>query len=467
MRRAALCAAAAAALAVGVPPATAPANETDQFTLPLDRPFADLGPYFTAVHYRVLESAVARLNDGIDRVRWMSDEQQRRAELRQYHDPAVVASAVRYQFLPGFIDTIAMENALLSGLAAEAFPGCVVAHKQPDWIYLFAHLPIDPRNLALMFQSSTIKVYGSYMGTDKIAHFHDLGHIYYLNYLRRVRAGMSEEEATAWVVNEFANGPISEGAIIGLFASGVFSNADLASNYVGMKFYRNLTEPVVVKGELRPPMLVLVGDHWALNHHVRPESDFFEPFVSDHFNEALNPSLFEWGLRREIQRRITRNAANIVTFYAERDGRPRDIAYFDNLARELGTYYGEDYGGRGEVGVNLLSVGSTCLASLEGIEPPAAGTGTATATAQRRGGRSAPLPEWVRGMELGSRPLAEAEWIRGRRLIGEPIEVARAAPPAAGGEEVPAAITVVGGGRGLVAAHGDETEEDHRRPRAD
>ena len=46
-------------------------------------------------------------------------------------------------------------------------------------------------------------------------------------------------------------------------------------------------------------------------------------------------------------RALQSRAKSIVQFYTQKDGRPEDPAYFDNLARELSTYYGEPYGHSG------------------------------------------------------------------------------------------------------------------------
>src|SRR5437899_4569078 len=43
-------------------PRAAAAHETDQYTMPLDRPMADLGDYFDAVHFAALQAAVGKLN---------------------------------------------------------------------------------------------------------------------------------------------------------------------------------------------------------------------------------------------------------------------------------------------------------------------------------------------------------------------------------------------------------------------
>lgn len=369
---------------------TALANETDQFLLPLDRPMADVGRGISRAHYEVLESVVRSVNRQIEDAQEMRAATDRTSRLERLHSPRLLADKVRAAFGPGFFETIGMESALRRGSVKEAFgDDQLTAFKQSGWIYSFAHLPIDPRNIPLLLPSSTIKVYGYYVGTDKFGHFHDLGHYYFGDYLGKRRAGKSEEEAVREVVTWYSRGVLAETTTIGFLATGICSNGDLLANYMGFKFYRNLTEPVMLKGSLAPPLLVRVGGYWELNTHVRPDSDFFEPFVSDHWNEALNPCVYEWGLRAAVERKLRDKADDILQFYCEVDRRPREAAYFKRLAEELSSYYGESYGYFGNPS-EIMSIATTCFrepdegGEAQGSQPPAASGSSST------GGQQAP-----------------------------------------------------------------------------
>ena len=338
------------------------ANETDQFLLPSDRKFVDVGRLITVAHHNVLVAVTGSLNEQIRRAQDIGDPAERRERLKALHSPRRLADGVRAEFGQGFLETLEIESSLGSTLARSAFPGSeYIAFKRLDWIYFFAHWPIDPRNIPLLFQSSTIRVHGHYVGTDKFGHFHDLGHIYFCDYTSKRAAGKSEEDAVHEVVGAYSRGVISETALIGFVATGVCSNADLAVNYLGLKFYRNLTEPVMLEGREAPPMLVLVGEYWQLNTHVRPDSDFMAPFFSDHWNEALNPCVYEVGLRNAIRRKLDTRAGEVLDFYCGVDGRPRDAAYFTGLAKELSSYFGEDYGYYGDAST-VMSIGTACFA---------------------------------------------------------------------------------------------------------
>ena len=343
----------------------APANETDQFLLPLDKPLADVGRCMSRAHYEVLESVTRQLNGQIRAAQMMKPGPRRTERLEPLYKPRVIANKVREAFGPGFFETIGLEDSLRTQAARRALGDRGIgAYKRSDWIYAFAHLPIDPRTIPMLLPSSSIKVYGSYVGTDKFGHFHDLGHYYFCDYLSKRNSGTSEEQAVQEVVANYSRGLLAETTTIGFLATGICSNADLLANYMGFKFYRNLTEPVMLKGELVPAMLVQVGGYWELNSHVRPDSDFFAPFVSDHWNEALNPCVYEWGLRWTVERRLRDKADEVLGFYCGIDRRPREARYFADLAVELSSYYGESYGYFGDP-AEMMSIATTCFPEQE------------------------------------------------------------------------------------------------------
>lgn len=351
-----------AALVVGVACFGVHANETDQFLLPADRPFADVGPLISGAHHSVLVAVTEDLNEDIRRAQRITDPERRRARLESLHSPRRLADMVRHEFGPGFFETLGVESVLKGRRAREVFPEeAYVSFQRPDWVYSFAHLPVDPRNLPLLLPSSTIRVYDHYLGTDKLGHFHDLGHYYFCDFLSKRSAGKEADEAVREVVDTYSRGVISERGVIGFVATGVFSNADLVANYMGFKFYRNLTEPVMLQGREIPPLLVTVGEYWRLNTHVRPDSDFMTPFFSDHWNEALNPCVYEWGLGNAVRRKLRNRADEVLAFYCDADGRPRDPQYFADLVQDLSTYHGENYGYLGDP-AEIMCIANACFA---------------------------------------------------------------------------------------------------------
>jgi len=203
-----------------------------------------------------------------------------------------------------------------------------------------------------------------YFGADKLTHFHQLGWSYYQSYRSFRRAGLNEAEAYRKVLHRYAHTAfLAERNLFGTICTGVYSNGDMAVNHVGFKFFLNLTGRVVLKGQEREPLVVRCGVFWRVNHHVRPQSGWLAPFFSDHWNEALNPSLYDPTMRPGIRRVLRRRADSIVQFYTGKDGRPSNPAYFEDLARELSTYYGEAYGHSGHF-EKLMNIGTTCFPAL-------------------------------------------------------------------------------------------------------
>jgi len=123
-----------------------------------------------------------------------------------------------------------------------------------------------------------------------------------------------------------------------------------------------------LKEQEREPLVVRCGRFWRVNHYVRPQSGWLGAFVSDHWNEALNPSLYDATMRPGIRRVLHSRADHIVRFYTQKDGRPNDATYFVNLARELSTYYGENYGHSGQF-EKLMNIGNTCFSVIRQHAP--------------------------------------------------------------------------------------------------
>lgn len=345
-----------AAIAMLLPAALA--TETDQYTVPSGKRFADLGPHFTRQVYDNLvlttEFLNARIDDALKRdpsgelaVRW--------------YDPAEVAAATRRRFPQAQLLIEGLEGDLYRAKWRKSHPGQVIAHRELQSIYSGRSL-LDARQFFTWHFSSTIRVGEVYLGTDKIGHFFDKGAILAGHYYKERARGMSVEEAEASVV-ELGSGshPIfSEATLLGWWSSGVYSNADLACDYLGHLFYRNVTEPLMVGGELREPMLVRDGQHWRLNDHVRPDSDFFTVFIDERFDEALNPNLYRPGLREHVLKGLPARREALLAWYADENGAWRSSEWFRAKGRELATYYGRDYGHCGRFG-DLVNLGDELL----------------------------------------------------------------------------------------------------------
>jgi hypothetical protein len=248
-------------------------------------------------------------------------------------------------------------------------------------IYEHAFTPFDYRVFSRWFFASTIKVYGVYFGTDKIGHFTDMGIAYYCTWQQARANGATEEQAMAAAVRLGTQGPGSEDGWLGLMANGDYANGDLAANYLGFLFYRNIAEPTFVKGTLRAPMVVRDGVYWRIADHIRRDSDFFAIFVSEHLDEALNPGFFDESMRPGLREAVKDRAQAILWRYRDEHGSIRSRQYFQRKIAELSTYWGADYGHRGTPS-DLVSIPNCCF-----------GAGNENLLAQKRGGTTDPTPD--------------------------------------------------------------------------
>ncbi len=82
-----------------------------------------------------------------------------------------------------------------------------------------------------------VQINGVYLGLDKLAHFASTGRRYFKRYLKRLRAGDTEIEATQSAIRY---GLLNEASVLGWWASGVFSYGDMEANYQGLRFYKKL-----------------------------------------------------------------------------------------------------------------------------------------------------------------------------------------------------------------------------------
>ena len=338
---------------------SAPAPETDNFYLPLDTEMADLGLYLEAVHTLAIEKAVRTVNARIEIALGIKDDRLRAKLLQRCHDPGTLGEAFMNQFSHSYFEGTMVEHALKSKSARAAFPRQLTVQKNL-WLNFSSHLPLEPRQILMLAQCATVKAYGVYFGTDKLVHFHSVAWSYYQVYRSHLDTGCPPEEAVRKVIHRYSRADLlAETTLFGMIATGIYSNADLAANLAGLKFFINFTERTVVHDKVLEPLVIRCGDFWQLNQHVRPRSGWFANFVSDHWNEALNPSYYEFTMRPGIRRVLQNRAKHIIEFYTVKDGRPNDPAYFDALARELSTYYGEPYGHSGEFNL-LMTIGNTC-----------------------------------------------------------------------------------------------------------
>lgn len=335
------------------------AHECDQYSVPIGKQFADLSDYISDLAYEALNEGMEKTND---KIRKAIARRAPQAEIDALYSEDEIANNV-YRAFPNAVVLIEeLESFVEKKSNRRKYPGRVVGFQDFSYIYDNNFFPLDPRQVFKIWRASTILVHGVYMGTDKIGHFTDMGMNYYKKYRSSIKDGKNHEQAMKDVLDFAGNDAIlGERGLIGFVSSGVYSNADLAANYSGMKFYMNLTKPMMIAGETRPPLLVRDGDYYKLAPHVAKDSDFFLVFFTPHFDEALNPSLHVKGMRDAVRKAIEKRADKVRAWYSDANGMERTADYFQNLVDELRTYYGEDYGWWAGDDGEILTTANTCF----------------------------------------------------------------------------------------------------------
>lgn len=311
-----------------------PAFETDQYNLP-PVPLADIGEEVSDHVERQLFAALAKINAEItSRAKCLENKavgclsaEIERSKLAQLRSEDAVASE--------FYNLLGKGSIFRSG-----FGRWMETHKfrgQPDRYktsYAETIFALKPSVYATL--SPTIRVYGSELGIDKLDHFFQQGHDYHERITRETAKGKSYAESVTAAIKW---GQRTERTYFGLLASGVYSNADLYANYAGMKFYENLTRPIQIGGKTIPPMVQLNEGMWQINTSAvarRP----IKPFMTDHMNEALNPSAFRFTLVRSVRREVKKHGCpDWLAAYPE-----MTKAALADRQRSLQKWTGEDYG---------------------------------------------------------------------------------------------------------------------------
>ena len=317
------------------------AHESEQYTLPIGRDFADLGPYLSRIVHGVLIDSATEVNGAI---RQAIDTQQPRQRIAELQSPEYLAGVVWEQFFIAIPTNELLDVALLSQAVTDQYPGLVTMYRPTVSIYDDPLLVIDiSKFVRTFFRAGTVNVNGTLFGTDKLIHFINVGKIYHAKFETRVRQGQPEDQATQAAIRSAARNPLtSEDGMLGMFTTGIHSNGDLAADYAGMQFYRNLTTPVKIGARQLPPMLVRDGEYWRVQ--ARADSDFFTAFVTPHWNETLNPNRYARYFSSRLRVLVRDRCPDALDYYRDEQGRPRTAEQFEAIAKELSTYYGVNYG---------------------------------------------------------------------------------------------------------------------------
>ena len=154
-----------------------------------------------------------------------------------------------------------------------------------------------------MMLDEIININGIYIGVDKITHFTGSGFIYYKRYLSALKKGSSNKIAMEKAIDL---GIMGEKNILGRYASGVFSFADLEANFQGLLFgieFCSSSQPLIKK----------INQRWVLSKLFN-----IKKYVNPDWNESYNPSYYYEG-------------KNLTLF-------PKSITVLSNLPKNCETY---------------------------------------------------------------------------------------------------------------------------------
>ncbi len=317
------------------------AHESEQYTLPAGRDFADLGPLLSRNFLAAIRDAVARTNAEIDSALAAGNVL---GKVQALQSADHVTGLVVAHLFATFPTNELLDLGLLSSATRASYPGLVTMYRPVESIYDDPLLVLDlSKVVRTFFRAGTVSAGGVLIGTDKIIHFIYVGGIYHQRYVSAVARGMGEAEATQHAVTATAANPLtSESGMLGRYTTGIHSNGDLAADFAGLKFYRNLTEPVRVGAVRLPPMLQRDGVHWRVV--VQDEDTVFTRFVSPHWNEVLNPNSYLRYVGDRVRSVIASRCDDVADWYRDGAGQPLGTAWFAARQREFATFHGEPYG---------------------------------------------------------------------------------------------------------------------------
>lgn len=204
--------------------------------------------------------------------------------------------------------------------------------------------------------SDTVHLYGYEFGTDKIAHIFQQGFTYYKLYEKAIAKGASPKNAAQSAIKY---GKRTEATYYGYFVSGVYSNGDLASNFAGMKFYQNLLHEIKIGDETRPPILELENGRWKFNEKIVVREAVLKPFISEHLNEAHNPSVYFKLFWLDSCVRKTVKKQSCPQWRAQFPEMKKTD--YEKITDELKLWHGEDYGHKESS--HFITIANSCFES--------------------------------------------------------------------------------------------------------
>ncbi|MFN0277284.1 MAG: hypothetical protein ACKVRN_01650 [Pyrinomonadaceae bacterium] len=318
-------------------PIASAAMETDQYNLP-SVPLADIGDEVSKYVEDNLRTALARINSEIGRHQacleaahanksYCADAETEHVELAYLRSNDAVAKEL-FKLLGGGNIFVSKIGKWINSHEFQASPS---RYKTSYLHSIYVAAPLDYATV-----SPTVRLFGVELGTDKLDHFFQQGYKYYKIQREAVAQGSTAEQATTKAIKW---GQKTERTYFGLLVSGVYSNADLFANYAGMKFYQGLTKTISTGNHTLPTPVVLKNGVWNVDD-IALRENLLKPFLSDHLNEALNPSGYAFTIFRSVRRAVEKHSCPDW-----RSSLPNTTkANLESRSASLEKWNGEDYG---------------------------------------------------------------------------------------------------------------------------
>lgn len=334
-------------------PIAGAAMETDQYDLP-PVPLADIGDEVSEHVENAIRLALAKVNaeiikhqacldaknGGLAGCRSASAEQKKIEYLRSND---AVAYETYKQLGFGTLFTARIGKWMYS----HKFSGDPSQYKTTYLESIYIAEPIDYLTI-----SPTVNLYGAQFGTDKLEHMFQQGYDYYKIHKNTVARGETTQAAAKKAVKW---GQLTERTYFGWLVSGVYSNADLVANYAGMRFYQGLTNPIKIGEATRPAILIQKDGVWTFNGDADLRRDLIRPFLTEHLNEALNPSVYSFLLYPSVYDIVRKKSC--PQWVKAFPGLSKSAA--DATTKSLTLWNGEDYGHLD--GKTTVTIGETCF----------------------------------------------------------------------------------------------------------
>ncbi len=332
------------------------AFETDQYNLP-PTPLADIGVEVTDYAELNLRQSVEEINEEIT-------ELQGCLEKKIVNEKCKSPKKTRKKLI-----YLQSEDAVAKGIFKKLGDGMIPFTKVSLWMewHKFKEKNVRYKTgfaksihftapINYLTISPTVNIFDTNLGTDKIAHIFQQGYDYYEIYRRALAKGDSEDEATKKAVKW---GRKTEKTYFGTWVSGIYSNADLAANYAGLKFYQGLTHEIKIGNNVRPAVIILYDGVWEMNKNTDLREGLLKPFISKHLNEAYNPSkIFNILGYRNYVRRVVRKQSCKQWFDRYPNLSQTDL---EATTKSLELWHGEDYGFSRTK--NFVTIANTCFDS--------------------------------------------------------------------------------------------------------